>query len=245
MKCIILCAGYSLDENLKLKETASSLIQVSGKPLINYVIEQLESIDIVDEIYLITNGIYYDRFIEWKKDYSIFSKLKIINDNTMAVDANLGAIGDIQYTINIEKITDDILVLSGDVYHDFSIKDLIDNYNNEILVAGKDLEDKEILKRYGVIKEENNIIVHMQEKPQQPKGSTLCLGAYIIPSDALKTINEYLSEGYKRTYPGYFLEYIYKIRPVYVYKISGNHYDMKYQESLVKLEQTLNSSIDK
>jgi len=246
MKCVLLCAGYSLDENMKLKETASSLLVIAKKPLINYVLEELEIIDEIDKIYLVTNGLYYDKFLEWEEKWPISSKLKIINDNTMAIDANLGAIGDIQYTINMENINDDLLVLSGDSYHDFSISDFITKYKEkqEVIVAGKNTEDKEILKNYGVIKEENNIVVNIQEKPNEPKGTILSLGAYIFPEEVLKMINEYLSEGYKRTYPGYFLEYLYRFRPIHVYKIAGMHYDMKSQKSLEILEETLARTFD-
>ena len=100
MKCILLCAGYSMDENLKLKETASSLTLINGKPLINYTIEKLEKIEIIDDIYVVTNGLYYSKFVDWFNDNQFGKRVKVINDNTSSSEAKLGAIGDIRYTIN-------------------------------------------------------------------------------------------------------------------------------------------------
>ena len=72
----------------------------------------------------------------------------------------------------------------------------------------------------------------MQEKPLEPKGNIVSLAAYIYPKNILRTIDDYLSEGNKTTYPGYFIEYLYKLMNVSVYLIDGNYYDVKNQESI-------------
>ena len=234
MKCILLCAGYSMDENLKLKETASSLTLIKGKPLINYTIDELEKIEIIDDIYVVTNGVYYSKFVDWFNDNQFGKKVKVINDNTSSVDAKLGAIGDIRYTINCENINDDLLVLAGDVYFDFSLSDFVSNYfaEKEPVVAGMYTTDKNKLRKSGVIEMSNGIIRHMQEKPLEPKGNIVSLAAYIYPKSVLRIIDDYLSEGNKTTYPGYFVEYLYKVMNVNVYLINGNYYDVKNPESI-------------
>lgn len=234
MKCILLCAGYSMDENLKLKETASSLTLINGKPLINYTIDELERIEEIDDIYVVTNGVYYSKFVDWFNDNQFEKRVKVINDNTSSIDAKLGAIGDIRYTINCENINDDLLVLAGDIYFDFSIKDFVSSYSvqNEPVVAGMYTADKSKLSKSGVIEMSNGIIKHMQEKPLEPKGNIVSLAAYIYPKNTLRIIDDYLSEGNKTTYPGYLIEYLYKLMDVNVYLINGNYYDVKNKESI-------------
>lgn len=234
MKCILLCAGYSMDENLKLKETASSLTLIKGKPLINYTIDELEKIEAIDDIFVVTNGVYYNKFVDWFNDYQFVKRVKVINDNTSSIDAKLGAIGDIRYTINCENINDDLLVLAGDVYFDFSISDFVSTYfvQREPIVAGMYTTDKSKLIKSGVIEMSNGVIQHMQEKPLEPKGNIISLAAYIYPKNILRIIDDYLSEGNKTTYPGYFVEYLYKLVDVSVYLINGNYYDAKNHESI-------------
>lgn len=243
MKCILLCAGYSMDENLKLKETASSLTLINGKPLINYTIEKLEKIEVIDDIYVVTNGIYYSKFVDWFNDNQFGKRVKVINDNTSSSEAKLGAIGDIRYTINCENINDDILVLAGDVYFDFSLTDFVNQYaiKNEPLIAGMYVDDKNILSKSGVLEIENGIITHMQEKPLEPQGNIVSLAAYIYPRNVLRTIDDYLSEGNKTTYPGYLVEYLYKIMNVNVYLIDGKFYNVKTNESIKLLSDKLMS----
>lgn len=243
MKCILLCAGYSMDENLKLKETASSLTIINGKPLVNYTIEQLEKISDINEIFIVTNGVYYSKFLNWQNNYNFNKKIKVINDNTHSIDAKLGAIGDMRYVVNCENINEEIIVLAGDVYFDFSLEDFINCYKvkNIPLVAGMYSFDNYLLSKSGVIEMNNdNIITRMQEKPINPKGNIVSLAAYIFPREILRIIDDYLSEGNKTTYPGYFIEYLYKIISVEVYPISGNYYDIKSIQSIDKLEQKLN-----
>lgn len=245
MKCILLCAGYSMDENLKIKETASSLIQIHNKPLINYTIQELEEIEELDEIFVITNGLYYPKFMEWYKDFSSTKKITIINDNTTSSEAKLGAIGDIRYTINSENIDEDILVLAGDIYFDFSLKHFVKKFhdNKASTIACISSLNQSDLSKYGVIEEENGLVVGMQEKPQNPKGNLISLAAYIYPREVLRDFEYYLSEGNKTTYPGYFVEYLYTIKPVYVYEIVGNYYDVKSLHSIQTLERRLDSEV--
>lgn len=241
MKCILLCAGYSMDENLKLKETASSLTLINGKPLINYTIEKLEKIEIIDDIYVVTNGLYYSKFVDWFNDNQFGKRVKVINDNTSSSEAKLGAIGDIRYTINCENIDDEILVLAGDIYFDFSLIDFVNQYKikNEPFVAGMYVDDKNVLSKSGVLEIENGIITHMQEKPLEPQGNIVSLAAYIYPRNVLRAIDDYLSEGNKTTYPGYLVEYLYKNMNVNVYLIDGNFYDVKTNESIKLLSDKL------
>lgn len=245
MKCILLCAGYSMDENLKEKEIASSLVEIKKKPLINYTIESLEEIEEIDEIFVITNGLYYPKFVEWENNYSFSKQIKVINDNTTSSEAKLGAIGDIRYTINSENINEDILVLAGDIYFDFSIKHFVKKYhdNKASTIACMTSLNQSDLSKYGVVEEKDGLVIGMQEKPQNPKGNLISLAAYIYPREVLRDFEYYLSEGNKTTYPGYFVEYLYNIKPVYIYEIVGNYYDVKSLHSIQTLEQLLSNKV--
>jgi Nucleoside-diphosphate-sugar pyrophosphorylase involved in lipopolysaccharide biosynthesis/translation initiation factor 2B, gamma/epsilon subunits (eIF-2Bgamma/eIF-2Bepsilon) len=241
MKCILLCAGYSMDDNLKLKETANSLTPIKGKPLVNYTIEQLENISEIDEIYLVTNGVYYSKFLEWFDEYDFSKNIKIINDNTGEIDAKLGAIGDIRYVINCENIDEEIIVLAGDVYFDFQLSAFVNIYiqNKKPIVAGMHTLDTDLLSKSGVITEKDGLIAKMQEKPLEPKGNIISLAAYIYPREVLRVIDDYLSEGNKTTYPGYLVEYLYRFMPVMVHLIEGNYFDIKTSQSVDNLLKRL------
>jgi glucose-1-phosphate thymidylyltransferase len=66
MKCILLCAGYATRLFPLTENFPKALLDIeAGKPLLDYILDEVNTIDIVDEIYLITNAKYYNHFNDW------------------------------------------------------------------------------------------------------------------------------------------------------------------------------------
>ena len=105
MKVIIPVAGYATRLYPLTKETPKALLEVGGKCMLDHIIDQLQSID-YDEIILISNHKYFNKFQEWaeKKDLPI----KVVDDKTNSNEDRLGAIGDLVFGIDKENINDDI-----------------------------------------------------------------------------------------------------------------------------------------
>ena len=99
MKAIILAAGYATRLYPLTEKFSKALLPVQGKPIISHIVENLYEINKIDEIYVITNNLFYKDFLEWKSTNK-YEKVKIINDNTTSDKNKLGAIGDIKYTID-------------------------------------------------------------------------------------------------------------------------------------------------
>ena len=224
MKCIILCAGYNLDNN-DIVEPKALMKLASGEILLDLLIAKIDKLQTIDEIYVVTNGQNYDKFFKWSKGKK--ANIKIVNDNTTP-DAKLGAIGDIKFTLNYEHIDDDLMIIAGDAIYDFDFKPIYDYYceNKSALVAVKQVENLLDLKKYGVVRfDEDNKIIEMHEKSKMPIGNHIALALYFYPKQTIRMFDFYLSEGNKTTAPGYFLEYLYKMTDVYVYKITGDYSD--------------------
>jgi len=54
MKAIVLCAGYATRLYPLTLDKPKSLLDISGKPLLNYIIEKIEKISDVDEIFIVS-----------------------------------------------------------------------------------------------------------------------------------------------------------------------------------------------
>ena len=122
MKAIILAAGYATRLYPLTEKFSKALLPVQGKPIISHIVENLYEINKIDEIYVITNNLFYKDFLEWKSTNK-YEKVKIINDNTTSDKNKLGAIGDIKYTIDNMKINDETLVIAGDTFFEFKLKE--------------------------------------------------------------------------------------------------------------------------
>lgn len=237
MKCILLCAGYATRLFPLTQNFPKALLEIEeNKPLLDYILEKVNKIKEVDEIYLITNDRYYEHFLAWsqKKENPVIP-ITVINDHTTSNEDRLGAIGDIEYVIKQKQIEDDVLIIAGDNLFDFNLTDMVQFYYQKkgATVCVKEIEDYELLKRLAVAKtDENDRIIDLAEKPAHPESNIGVFANYIYPKEILPLFKQYLEEGNVPDAPGYFVQYLYKIKPVYAYRFQGNCFDVGTHESL-------------
>jgi len=241
MKCILLCAGYATRLFPLTENYPKALLEIGeGKPLLNYTIEEINHLEEIEEIYLVTNDRFYQAFKDWAEQLNSEKPITIINDHTVSNDDRLGAIGDIQYTINSKNIFDDIMIILGDNLFEFDLRKAMDFYYEKKapVVGGQYENDTDLLTRLGVIEaDKDGKIIGFEEKPPQPKGNIKSLGIYIYPKHIVSVLKQYLEEGNKPDAPGYFLSYLYQKEPVYVYPFEGNWFDVGTHEALAEVRK--------
>lgn len=245
MKCILICAGYATRLFPLTENFPKALLEIeNGKPLLDYILDEINTIDVIDNIYLVTNDRYYNHFNEWALSKNNTKPIKVLNDHTKSNDDRLGAIGDIKFVLDNENIEDDVMIIAGDSLFDYKLKDFIDYYNikNAPLVCAKKEEDYELLKRVAVAKIDNDDkILELVEKPSKPNSDIAVYATYIYPKNILVEFDEYLKEGNNPDAPGHFIEYLYKKMPTYVYKFNGNFYDVGTHQALAEVRKIYNS----
>lgn len=234
MKGIILAAGYATRLYPLTLKTPKPLLPIGGKPIINYIAEELCTIEEIDEIFVITNGKFAKDFYKWESENKFSKKIKVIDDKTMTEEDRLGAIGDIEFVIEREKIDDELLIIAGDNFFTYRLKDYYNFYRrkNCDCVCVKKIEDKSKLTQMGVaILDGENRLVEIQEKPEKPKSDTAVFASYIYTKKTCGLFKTYLEEGNKPDAPGYFLEWLYKKDEIYAYVFDGECYDIGTPES--------------
>ena len=122
MKAIILVAGYATRLYPLTKNTPKPLLQVGGKAIIDYIVEEINTLDAVDEIYVVSNHKFANNFEEWAKEINNVKPITVIDDGTSTEDTRRGAIGDIQYTIEQGNIDDDVVIIAGDNLFTYALK---------------------------------------------------------------------------------------------------------------------------
>ena len=224
MKCILLCAGYATRLFPLTQNFPKALLEVGGRAILDYTLDEVNSIDEIDHIYLVTNAKYTPHFEEWAKSKNNIKPITVFNDGTTNNDDRLGAIGDMQFTIEKAGIDDDILVLATDNLFTFKLKDFVEFYKtkNAPSVCVREEEDINLLKRVGVAKlDEDMRIVDFVEKPAEPQSKYAVYAEYIYPKNVLPMIKTYLEEGNSCDAPGNLVAYMYKRLPTYAYAFNG------------------------
>lgn len=240
MKCILLCAGYATRLFPLTENFPKALLEVGGRAILDYTLDKVNEIDEIDEIYLVTNAKYTPHFEKWAEEKNNVKPIKVFNDGTTNNDDRLGAIGDIDFTINNAKIDDDILVLATDNLFDFKLLDFYNFYKtkNAPCVCVREEEDLNLLKRVGVAKlDESMQITDFEEKPAEPKSKYAVYAEYIYPREVLPEIKKYLEEGNSCDAPGNLVAYMYKKMSTYAYAFEGECYDVGTHEALAQVNE--------
>lgn len=227
MKCIILCAGYATRLYPLTKDFPKPLLSIKGKPLINYLIEDLEKTGMISEYIIVTNHKFVNHFIDWRKKFG--DNILILDDFSTSNQNRLGAVKDIWYAIEKTNIFDDILVLAGDNLLDFSLKEFIDFSNQKQCNAIMCYYEPELnhLQRTGVANlDDDGKVISMHEKPENPSSNWAIPPFYIFRKNYLKEIKNGIDSGCKTDAPGEFIEWFCKRNTVYAYKMPGRRIDI-------------------
>lgn len=235
MKAIVLAAGYATRLYPLTKDTPKPLLEINGKPMMDYIMEKIVGIG-VKEVFVVTNDKFYESFKAWADNYEGgVEKVKVVNDGTTSNDDRLGAIGDMKFVIEREKLDGDLLVIGADNLFDFTLDKAYELFleKNESVVLAYDVKDFELAKKYGLLEvDSNNRIVSFQEKPANPKTTLASMCAYFYPAKTLPLIDKYLEEGNNPDSPGNFPVWLVKNYVAYAAVYDGKWFDVGSFESL-------------
>jgi glucose-1-phosphate thymidylyltransferase len=241
MKAIVLAAGYATRLYPLTLNKAKPLLPIAGRPMIEYTLMRIAPLDAVDEVYIVTNGRFYNDFVEWLHGFSpSFTKeIKLLSDGTMTNEERMGAIGDLIFTVESNSIDDDCLVVAGDNLFDFELSGFV----RFALARGTSVglyrvEDVELVKRYSVVEvDEDGRIIYFEEKPKEPRTNLVAICLYLIRRDDLRKLFEYRAEGHLMDEPGYFIQWLCKRTDVYGYLFTGIWFDIGDKGSLMTADR--------
>ncbi len=240
MKAIILVAGYATRLYPLTMNTPKPLLKVGGKAIIDYIVDEINTLDDVDSIFVISNHKFAGHFNKWAEERDNSKPITVIDDGTDSDENKKGAIGDIQYTIEQGNIDDDVIIIAGDNLFTYSLKEYYEFFRakNADCVCVKQFDDKEMIKQLGVVLlDEEGKVLDLEEKPQKPKSNKAAFATYMYTRATVKMIKEYLAEGNSPDAPGYFLQWLHKKKSVYAYVMNGECYDIGTHKALAEVRK--------
>src|SRR5215469_15697415 len=177
MNALILAAGYATRLYPLTLNKAKPLLVVGGKPIIEWVVDNLEGVPGLETIYVVTNDKFAADFQTWGEHYQDRHpqfKFKVVNDGSNSDEDKLGAIGDINFVVTQEGLTRrGLVIVAGDNLFTESLEGFVTcAKETEATVGVYDIGDPEAIKKYGnVLVDGQGIITHLEEKPQKPRGT--------------------------------------------------------------------------
>jgi glucose-1-phosphate thymidylyltransferase len=245
MNALILAAGYATRLYPLTLSKAKPLLVVGGKPIIEWVVDNLAGVPNLETIYVVTNDKFAADFQTWSEQYHDQHpqfKFKVINDRSKSDEDKLGAIGDINFVVTKENLAQSgLLIIAGDNLFTEPLTGFAACANGtEATVGIYDVEDPEAIKKYGnVLINGDGIITHLEEKPQKPRGTLAAIALYYYSPSVLSLLTTYLAAGNNRDQPGRFVQWLYTRKPVKTFQIRGKWLDIGSKETLENADQIL------
>ena len=232
MKGLILVAGYATRLYPLTENFPKPLLTVGEKTILDWLIDDIDTSGEVDEYIVISNHKFAHHFEKWAKTKQY--KITAVDDGTSTNETRLGAVCDIEFTIEKLQLDDDMLVIAGDNVLDFSLTKFISyckEKNTSCVMRYYEPSEKKLLKCGVLTVDENDLVTNMTEKSPTPETHWCCPPFYYYTKEDAKRVKDAIAEGGGTDAPGRFIAWMCKRSPVHAMEMPGSRYDIGNLES--------------
>ena len=237
MKCLIIAAGYATRLYPLTENFPKPLLKVGDKPILDWLMEDLDKTGLIDEYIVVTNHKFAPIFEEWagkRKDVTV------VDDGTSSNETRLGAVRDIELGIKTRNVKDDLLVMAGDNLLSFSLSGFLDYFREKGTTCIMRFYQPDLSKLHKSGVAEVNAegrILSMEEKPAQPKAHWCCPPFYIYRKEDLPLVSAGIEAGCGTDAPGSFIAWLCTQTPVHAWEMPGCRYDIGNLESYQEVQK--------
>lgn len=245
MKTIVIAAGYATRLGELTKNFPKPLLKIGSSTILGRMLDDIDTIPEVDEHIIVTNHRFAHIFEEWAREQHYAKPITILDDQTDCNENRLGAVCDLLLAIDwldarkesrpnqgdLEGL--DLLVVAADNILEFSFHDFVNfAYGKSSLPKQGDLEGLyscimcheqpsiEKLQRTGVVVlDDDNRVLEMAEKPQEPKTHWAVPPFYIYMQKDLDMIRHAVENGCGKDAPGNLAHYLCDHTTMYAWKM--------------------------
>ena len=239
MRALILAAGYGTRLRPLTDHTAKPLLEVAGKPLIEYCIEWLAESGAITTVDVVSNGFYFSGFESWLSRYKSEIKITLYNDGSTSNENRLGAIRDIQFVLDQIGLDEDLLVTGGDNIFPFESADVISYYESldKPVIAAHRVKNPALLTRTGVVElNDSSQVIGFEEKPAVPKSEFTAPPLYLFPASSLHYVAKYLASN-DGDAPGNLIAWLHKETEVFAFQYEGERIAVDDEETYRRVNE--------
>jgi len=231
MKAVLLCAGYATRMGALTANFPKALLPVAGRPILDYLIEDLIGLDRIDELIVVTNHRDHAHFEEWleRRPSEGGPEIRLIDDGTMSNEDRLGAIGDLALAIEEVGAAEPLLVAAGDnlfrIDWNAWLAELEAANSSMVLVAQE--SDRAKLQRSGVAElDARGRLVRLWEKPEDPPSEYCCPPLYWLSVEALAEIDACRAADPDADAPGHLIAWLAERIEIRTHEMRGERLDV-------------------
>ena len=229
MKNIVIAAGYATRLGELTKNFPKPLLKIGENTILGRMLDDIDKIPEIDEHIIITNHKFAGIFEEWASGQSYTKPVTIVDDGTETNDTRLGAVCDLLFAMDKLKIDDDMLVVAADNILFFSFQEFVDfaKTKGTSCIMCHEQPSIEKLQRTGVIViDDNDKVLNMEEKPQEPKSHWAVPPFYIYLKKDLEKVRHSVENGCGKDAPGNLAHYMVEQVEMHAWKMTAGRFDI-------------------
>ena len=237
MKCLILAAGYATRLYPLTENFPKPLLKVGEKTILDWLVDDIHTAGVVDEFVVISNHKFAHHFASWAATKP--QKITVVDDGTDSNETRLGAVKDIQFTIDQCGIDTDLLVIAGDNVLDFSLTKFIayaQEKGTSCIMRYYEPDGKKLTKSGVVTIDENEKVLEMAEKPAVPETHWCCPPFYYYAKEDARLVQKGIDNGCGTDAPGSYIAWLCRQTTVHAMEMPGSRYDIGNLESYEKVK---------
>ena len=231
MKNIVIAAGYATRLGELTKNFPKPLLKIGNNTILGRMLDDIDAIPDIDEHIIITNHKFAHIFNEWKDQQSYTKPITIIDDGTETNDTRLGAVCDLLFAMDKLQIDDDLLVVAADNLLFFSFREFVDfvKAKGTSCIICHDQPSINKLQRTGVVVlDEDNKVLNMEEKPEQPKSHWAVPPFYIYKKHDLDLVRHSVENGCGKDAPGNLAHYMVEHTVMHAWPMAGTGENLRF-----------------
>jgi glucose-1-phosphate thymidylyltransferase len=193
MQAFILAGGFATRLWPLTEKRAKPLLPLAGKPILSHLLEKIPA---GIPVTISTNTALRDGFQEWLQSVAR-RNITIVTEHTHRDEEKLGALGALAQWVLQQRVSDDLLLLTGDNYCGFSLEKFIAAARPGVpTLAAHDSGDLGRARFFGTVllKRDGRTVDAFEEKPGEPKTTLVSTGCSILPAATLPTLVAFARE---------------------------------------------------
>jgi len=244
VRAVVLAAGYATRLYPLTERIAKPLLPLAGRPMIERLLDRIAAVPGLDAVHVVTNAKFAPAFAAWARGVRTPLPLHVHDDGTTSEEDRLGAIGDLRFVVERERLHgEDLLVIAGDNLFDFDLGDLVGfraARGTASALAVYEHPDRSVLSEYGILElDADDRVVSFVEKPAEPASNLVATAAYLFDREHVALLDTYLAGGNSPDQPGKLVAWLVPREPVYGYRFSGEWVDIGDANQLLEADNEL------
>ena len=172
---VLPCAGFGVRMGSMTEHTPKPLLEVAGRPILDYLVDQLAELEGLGVIHVVSNTRYRARFEEWAASRTGSTgerpRLEVHDDGVSEESDRLGLVGDLAFVLKGVGSVNGALVAAGDNILRFALRPYWNRFRasrRTSLIALRET-DPDRLRRTGVLElGPEDRVTGFHEKPTNP-----------------------------------------------------------------------------